>query len=266
MFYLLTNNNSRIIACLLSCERVSEKEGLERLYYELASENRIQILRQLQKENLKMNEIARRLDLTATEVFRQLQRLSEALLIQKNQEGHYFLTAYGKLLAQLGSSVEFVFKYKQYFLTHDISKLPTEFINRLGELSETSSETNVIASMNLIEKIVKEGERYEYFLGEKALSHMEPVLRTKSAARVKFRFLFPKNLLPPNTEAWVERNIEGRGLLDIPAFLSLTEKEAIICLPTTEGKLDYLGFSGNDKSFLNWAKDLFLFYWERKEK
>jgi len=245
---------------------MGEKEGVDRLYYDLASETRIQILRQIQKENIRMNEIARRLDLTATEIFRQIQKLSEASLIQKNQEGFYFLTTYGNLLLQLGAPVEFVFKHRQYFLTHDVSKLPTAFINRLGELSETRLETDVIASMNLIEKIVKEGEEYEYFLGEKALSHMEPVLQTKSAAGVKFRFLFPRKLLPSSSEVWVEHNIEGRGLLDIPAFLSLTEKEAIICLPTLEGKLDYLGFSGSDKSFLNWAKDLFLSYWERKVK
>jgi predicted transcriptional regulator len=245
---------------------MGEKEGLERLYYELASESRIQILRHLETENIKMNELARRLDLTATEVFRQLQRLSGAQLIQKNQEGAYLLTAYGKLLMQLSSSVEFVFKHRQYFLTHEVSKLPREFINRLGELSETNLETDVIAIMNKIEKIVKEGESYEYFLGEKALSHMEPVMRAKSEAGVKFRFLFPKSLLPPNSDVWVERNIEGRGLSVVPAFLSLTEKEGIVCLPTTSGILDYLGFSGSDKTFLNWAKDLFLFYWERQNK
>ena len=213
-----------------------------------------------------MNELARRLDLTATEVFRQLQRLSDAQLIQKNQEGTFLLTAYGKLLMQLSSSTEFVFKHRQYFLTHDLSKLPQEFINRLGELSETILETDVIASMNKIEKIVKEGESYEYFLGEKALSHMEPVLRAKSASGVKFRFLFPKKLLPPYSDVWVENNIEGRGISDIPVFLSLTEKEAIVCFPTTGGILDYLGFSGTDKTFLNWTKELFLFYWQRQSK
>lgn len=47
--------------------------GLEKLFFELASESRLGILRQLQKENLKMQEIARRLDITATEAFRQLE-------------------------------------------------------------------------------------------------------------------------------------------------------------------------------------------------
>ncbi len=245
---------------------MGENEGLAQLYYELASESRIQILRQLERENIKMNELARRLDLTATEVFRQLQRLSEAQLIQKNQEGLYYLTAYGKLLLQLGASVEFVFMHRQYFLTHDVSKIPPEFVNRLGELSETSLGADVITNMNKIEKIVKEGESYEYFIGEKALSHMEHALREKTAAGIKFRFLFPKSLLPPNSEVWIEHNIEGRGLLDIPVFLTLTEKEAMVCFPTLGGKLDYLGFSGNDKTFLHWVNDLFLFYWEKRGK
>ena len=51
---------------------MGEESGLEKLFFELASESRLGILRELQKENLKMQEIARRLDVTPTEAFRQL--------------------------------------------------------------------------------------------------------------------------------------------------------------------------------------------------
>ncbi len=72
--------------------------GLEKLFFELASESRLSILRELKKENLKMQEIARRLDVTPTEAFRQLERLSTAVLVQRQPDGMFALTEYGKLV------------------------------------------------------------------------------------------------------------------------------------------------------------------------
>ena len=62
---------------------MGEESGLDKLFFELASESRLNILRELKKENLKMQEIARRLDVTPTEAFRQLERLTAALLVQR---------------------------------------------------------------------------------------------------------------------------------------------------------------------------------------
>ena len=79
--------------------------GVEKLFFELASETRLDILRELKNENLKMQEIARRLDVTATEAFRQLERLSNALLVQRQPDGTFALAEYGKLVLQLSSSI-----------------------------------------------------------------------------------------------------------------------------------------------------------------
>jgi len=54
-------------------------------------------------------------------------------------------------------------------------------------------------------------------------------------------------------------NVELHGISDIPAILGITEKEATICFRFVGGRVDYAGFSGNDPTFLNWAKDLFLY-------
>jgi len=112
---------------------LENEAGVEKLFFELASESRLSILRELQKENLKMQEIARRLDVTATEAFRQLQRLSEALLVQKQPLGTFALAEYGRLVLQLSSSLEFVSKHRNYFSTHNIMRLPSHFLNRLSE-------------------------------------------------------------------------------------------------------------------------------------
>ena len=73
-------------------------QGLDKLFFELASESRLSILCELQANGLRMQEIARRLKITDTETSRQLLRLSDASLIQKQPDGAYVVTQYGKLL------------------------------------------------------------------------------------------------------------------------------------------------------------------------
>ena len=94
---------------------MENETGIEKLFFELASESRLSILRELQKENLKMQEIARRIDVTATEAFRQLERLSAALLVKRQSDGTFALAEYGKMVLQLSSSLEFVSKHKNTF-------------------------------------------------------------------------------------------------------------------------------------------------------
>jgi len=67
-------------------------EGIEKLFFELASESRLDILRKVNEKNWKMNDVARKLGLTTTETYRQLQRLTEALLVQRQPDGTYAIS------------------------------------------------------------------------------------------------------------------------------------------------------------------------------
>ena len=53
-----------------------------------------------------------------------------------------------------------------------------------------------------------------------------------------------------------------RTLDEIPGIILCTEKEAGVCLPSTDGRMDYAGFYSKDQMFINWAKDLFLHFWD----
>jgi len=102
--------------------------ALEKLLFELASESRLSILHELQKENLKMHEIARRLDITATEAFRQLERLSAASLVQRQPDGTFAIAEFGKLVLQLSSSTDFAARHKDYFSSHNVTSLPIQLV------------------------------------------------------------------------------------------------------------------------------------------
>ncbi len=243
-------------------------EGIEKLFFELASESRLSILRELQKENLKMHEIARRLDVTATEAFRQLQRLSEALLVQKQPEGTFAITQYGTLVLQLSSSIDFVFKHKSYFSTHDVWRLPRQFVNRIGELSQTSLIMDTIEGLNKGERLFMEAEHYAWAVVEGRVPElMDPIMNEKIRNGLNVRMLFLESVLPPNAiPPATLPNLENRTLSDIPAIIALTEKGAALCFHLVGGRADYAGFFGSDPLFLNWVKDLFLYYWDKGKR
>ncbi len=240
-------------------------EGVEKLLFELASESRLSILRELQKERLKMQEIARRLDVTATEAFRQLERLSASLLVQRQPDGTFAITEYGKLVLQLSSSLEFAYKYRNYFLTHDIINLPVQFVNRLSELSQATLGMDTVENLNRGEHAFMEAEEYGWGIGEGTVpERMGPIMSERLQKGIKLRFLLPENRVSatPSSPA-VVKNLEVRSLPDLPALVVLTEKEGLVCFRLVGGRMDYAGFYGKDPTFLNWVKDLFLYYWDK---
>jgi predicted transcriptional regulator len=243
-------------------------EGVEKLFFELASESRLSILRELQKENLKMQEIARRLDVTATEAFRQLERLSAALLVQRQPDGTFALAEYGKLVLQLSSSLKFVSKHRDYFSTHDVVRLPPQFVNRLSELSQADLVLDTIEVLNKGERALMEAEQYGWGIAEGTIpEHMGPIMDAQIQKGLKLKFLIPENSLPANVSPpAMVRNLEVRCLSDLPVLVVLTEKEGSVCFRQVGGKMDYTGFSGKDPAFLTWVKDLFLYYWDKGKK
>jgi len=243
---------------------MEKSKGIERLFFDLASESRIDIIRELKEQNLKNNELGGKLDLTATEAFRQLQHLSEALIVQRLPDGTYTITNYGKLTLQLIQSLEFTFKHKEYFLNHDVWRLPYQFVNRIGELSRSTLDMDTIENINRAGQMFSEAEKYAWAMGQKLLESLGPAMARPISKGVKFRFMGCESKLPNFNHVPGEApHIELRTFTDIPITIVTTEKEACICLPSTEGRMDYAAFYGSDPKFINWARELFLYYWDK---
>ena len=243
---------------------IEKSKGIEKLFFDLASESRIDIIRELKEQNLKNNELGGKLDLTATEAFRQLQHLTEALIVQRLPDGTYTITNYGKLTLQLLQSLEFTFEHKEYFLNHDVWQLPYQFVNRMGELSKSTLSMDTIENINRAGDMFCEAEKYAWAMGEKRLESLGPAMTRPISKGVKFRFMGYESL-PPNFNhvPGEAPHLEIRTLTDVPIAIVCTEKEACICLPSTEGRMDYAAFYGKDQMFVNWARDLFLYFWEK---
>ena len=224
------------------------------------------ILRQLHMKSLKMHELGENLDLTSTETFRQLQRLSKDSFIVKDPDGIYKLTSFGELVLFLLPSFEFIFKYRQHLLNHDVWKLPKEFIFRIGELNRGTLKTEMLEAIQQIGEVINHAEEYIWTMTSQVfLSHGRAV-EERCREGVNFRSIHPRDMLPFEMEyPEIKHCMERRYLTKIAEVLVITEKEAMLGLPLIGGKLDIIAFFGNDPSFLKWTKDLYLYYWKQSE-
>jgi predicted transcriptional regulator len=243
---------------------MENSEGTDRLFYELASESRLGILRTLQAKNSKMQEIARKLDLTDTEAFRQLQRLSEAQLVQKQSDGTYRLTAYAKLVLDTASPLDFIFRYKEYFLDHDASLLPIEFRARLAELSGGTLFHRTVEHINKTTEMFRGAQKRidTVVLGGVALIE---ILKQRSEEGVKIRWLMHESFIPnaPSVLSSWKRLPEIRTTPKVLGYVVVTDKAALLSILENDGTMSYSPFYGEDVSFLKWTEDLFIHEWEK---
>ncbi len=245
---------------------LENQEKIERLYFELASESRLSILREISKQGAKMREVSRKLQLTTTETFRQLQRLNEALLVKKTPEGTYAITEYGLLVLQFSTFLEFIHQHRQYFSTHNVRKLPYQFLNRICELSQAEFSPNVMGNINAAERITREAEKYMWGGGLEQPLSIGTALTEGISRGLKYRFLFPKRFIPrepTSTIPGLSQAAEIRTMEDLPFNVVMSEKEAGISFQFLDGRVDYVSFIGRDPVFLNWVKEVFLYYWDK---
>ena len=240
-------------------------EGLDKLFFELASESRLGILHELQVKNLKMQELARRLDLTDTEACRQLQRLNEAKLVKKQPDGMYSLTVYAKLVLEISSPLDFVFSFRDYFLDHDASCLPCDFRSRFTELSRGQLSPIVLETMNKVAIMLRNAkDKIDCTIEIGGDLHIQ-IMMQRLAEGVKIRWLIQESFLDKakalllSATKLPEIRLTPRILL----HLYMTEKESAFCLRNNNGVFDYSTFFSEDPAFAKWTSDLFNQEWQR---
>jgi len=235
---------------------------LSSLLFELSSNERMTILENLRKEELKLSHIAKRQDITIPEASRHLQRLSDAHLIQKDLGGSYHLTSYGELVLRQLPGVDFLLGNRQYFLEHDASHLPHKFISRIGELSLGSLNKDALACVAHAERALKQAEEFSWSLTDQVIASSSTIIEEKIKAGIKIRSILPEKLvIPPGYNP--PHDVERRTLPIIEIRVMVTEKEAMLGLPFLSGQMDYAQIISKDSKFCEWCRDLYLFYWEK---
>ena len=238
-------------------------EALYDLLFELSNEDRLKILLELEKGPNNLTRIAKNLDFTAQGTSRNVARLFQTSLITRNLEGDYIITPYGNVSLKLLSSYEFLSRNRQYFLSHDASVLPYEFINRLGELTVSSIQEDFVTNYVLEGEMLKQAEEYVYSTGDQFNVNAQPIIAEKLNLGVEIRTILPETIVPP--PGFRPASGPNRRLLPkVQVAITVTDKKAFLGLPLLDGKFDQgVRFVSEDPKFRKWCLDLFNYYWDQ---
>ncbi len=244
-------------------------EGADRLLFELASADRLIIMTEIQKEPLKLSQVARRHSATVQETFRQLERLAKAQLIEKNPSGAYDLTSLGKEALSLVRSFGFLAREKEFVLDHDLTSIPRGYHERIGELLSARRVDHLDDVLDAEERIIRESREYVWFMTDQMFGHPSHQPHRDQIERVSMRLLLPHGLDPgPLLRDLRPLGVEPevRFVDRVNAAMVLSEKMAALAFPSLDGRLDYgRGFVGDSEEFHEWCLDLYSHYWAKAE-
>ncbi len=236
------------------------------LFWELANRDRLNILKLLEKEKRKLSHIAEEVNESVQETYRNLSRLMKVKLVDKDREGYYTLTTFGKYILTVLPSLEFLCKHREYFLTHDLSRIPEEFIYRIGELNSSRQAPDTFTAIRYTEIVIGESREYVWIITEQILVSALQSIPGKISENISFKIIIPYKLKPPPGAEILEKiKLDVRYIDRIDVALILNEKRACIAFPRLSGEIDYRGFLVEDPKGHNWCKNLFQYYWNKSK-
>ena len=237
----------------------------------LSSTDSLKMLYALREENLRPSRLSSKLSITVQETSRQLSRLQTAGLVERDSRGLYRLTGFGRVVLQLVPPFDFLVQRKKYLLSHDLSFIPPEFVERIGELVQNEYVETVGRVLDHFEQVLSEARQYVWLMADQVLMLDAVTEKLLDGGPVSWRIIIPAAVakkedyrLPPN-------DFKGRvelGLLgDVKLGMSLNEKTAGVTFPDKDGRVDFdSGLRSSDPRFHRWCEDLFLYQWNSAKK
>jgi predicted transcriptional regulator len=246
-------------------------------FLEISSEQRLGILLKLENEKLTITEMAKYLDATVPEVHRNFTRLVKAGLIDKNTEGSYELTLYGKLVCIQVPSFSVMLENNSYFSKHSFGTIPKKFVMRLAELETISIVKGFVKVLEQWKEIHQNSKQYicNVLYEVPYSSDIIDTIGKKLEKGITIKSIFAENAIIPKErkksfeqhdfKKFVQNNtLERRMLKDVNVVVLLNEKEACLILPNKNGEVDMSEMLySDDDSFHEWCKDYFEDCWNK---
>jgi len=249
-------------------------ENIAKDLFEIASEQRLEILFRLEEKKSTPSVIAKQLDATVPEVFRNFERLVKAGLIEKEVDGNYHLTIHETtILAQI-PSLTFLSKHKGYFKNHSYGNIPTKFIQRIGALGSGKHIKGMVKVLEQWKEIHKNAEKYIYNILTE-IPYSPDIIETvaaKAKEDVNIRSVLSDQVIVPNArkevyeklqfKKFIEKGVIERKMQnDVQVVVLLNEKEACIIFPK-DGEADMTEMLySSEPAFHEWCFDYFQHCW-----
>ena len=261
----------------------SSIESTQEIFFELASDQRLAILFTLNRGKFKTDEaynlskLAKHLNITMQEIHRNLNRLLDAGLIEKDSTGTFFLTTFGNAIITQIPTFDFLSRHKEYFSAHTLGgETRMKFIQRIGALNNCEYVSGLVAVIELWKRIYRESK--EYILGmlpQIPLDLIETVVPKIKLEGIKFNYILPQKAMVPKKRSellesvgfneFIKSGVVERRMVDRMQIATvLNEKQATVMFPMAKGpeEADMNSvFYSEDPLFHEWCMDYFKYNW-----
>ncbi|MDR0471753.1 MAG: DUF1724 domain-containing protein [Nitrososphaerota archaeon] len=249
----------------------------------LRSDLKLSILLSLLEGKKKLGDIGKETKTRETTILHALKELEQLELTTKS-DGTYQLTTLGVLEIQIckGSyqSFDILKKYKDFWLTHDISCIPPTLMMKIGDLTDS---VLIKATATDLQKV---HETYiELLLSSKTMLGISPIFHSEYVYAVteilrqggNISLIVTPEILeniqqrdpdPENTSKHIsDGSLEIYLNDDLKVGLTITEKVWSLGLFSLSGEYDYTrDLRGNGEEGLEWGKQLFRKMLEKSTK
>lgn len=242
-------------------------------FLQLASSQRLEILFKLLQKKTTATALAKEIGSTKQEVHRNFQRLEDHGLIEKDRDGKFKLTTFGKTMCTQTPALVFFSQNRKYFENHSFGDIPTKFIMRAGQLASGKYIKGVTNVLEQLKNIYKNADKYIYeIVSEAPLDLIEPIIiRVKKG--IKFQYIFSESIVVPKGrkallkklgfDKLIEKGLVERKMVKhVQTVIVLNENEACVMFPTSNGEYDMTEmFYSNDPMFHEWCLDYYRYCW-----
>jgi predicted transcriptional regulator len=166
--------------------------------FEVSNEDRYKILLQLANEPMNVTQLSKRLGLSLTETSRHLSRIGEVGLTRRDANGLNHINNFGKALLVQFKGAEFVTRHRDYFTSHTLMHLPLEFVNRIGELMNSTYTEDALVFLHSVATGIQKAEEYIMVMVDQFVMSQVPFVRKALERKVKMKTIEPKEWVAPH--------------------------------------------------------------------
>jgi predicted transcriptional regulator len=247
----------------------------------LGSAQRIAILYRIEEEKCNLARLSKDLGCTMPEVRRNIIRLTSSGIVDRESNGTFFLTTFGKTILEQIPTLDFLSRNKDYFSDHTFSALPLKFIRRIGSLSNSKLISGLVSVDERLNDIYNRSQEYVYaMIPEVPIDLIESIVaRLKKVETKYFRFsyiLSTHATVPKRRKQLLEGlgfdellkkgTVERKMVNSLLIGVVLNDEQACVMFPRIQRnnkiEIDMNSmFYGEDLDFHEWCLDYYRYIW-----
>lgn len=237
------------------------------MLWELSSENRMSIIKILDRSPKVLSDLANELDLPSMETKKQLDNMIMLGLVNNDMDEEYRITSMGWITLELLRALEHAAERSDYYNVHDLKWLPQGLLRQIDHLDGTEILASSEQGGDVIRKRQARVNRFCWVQAEVVPPFLIPILADMQERNVNINIVSSSESIREVRARLIGKNghqAEYRTTKKTPAFLFVSDDFAILGIPRQFGGIDIeTPIMGDQAPFRTWCESLFHVFWKQ---